>query len=60
MKKDSSLESYIYNQLLQVVVHEQMLFASLETSLLFLNKWHSNEPIFFDHSTHLKQGVQQH
>jgi len=59
MKNDFGLESYAYKQLLQVVVHEQTLFASLETSFLFLNRWHPNEPIFFHHSTQ-KQSVQQH
>jgi hypothetical protein len=37
MKNDSNLESYTYNQLLQVVIHKKMLFVSLETSLMFLN-----------------------
>jgi hypothetical protein len=59
MKKDYSLESYVYNQFLQVVVHEQMLFMSLEASLLIFNKWHPNEPIFLHHSTQ-KKVFQQH
>jgi hypothetical protein len=45
MKKDFSLESYAYNQLLQVVIHEQMFFVS---SILFLSKWHPNNFIFFN------------
>jgi hypothetical protein len=55
MKKDFGFESYTYNQLL----HEQMLFMSMETSFFFLNKRRPNEPIFFHHSTQ-KQDVQQH
>ncbi len=47
MEKNSNLESYAYNQLLQVVIHEQMLFVSLKTSLVFMNQWHLNKLIFF-------------
>jgi hypothetical protein len=49
MKKDFGLESYFYNQLLQIVVHEKFSFVSLETSFLFFNRQHPNEPIFFHH-----------
>ncbi len=52
------LQSYIYSQLLQIV-HEQMLFVSLEASFFIMNRRHPNEPIFFHHSTQ-KQGVQQY
>jgi len=59
MKKDFDLQSYIYSQLLQVVVHEKMLFVSLEVSFFIMNRRHQNEPIFFHHSTQ-KRGVQQY
>jgi hypothetical protein len=36
MKKDFGLESYAYNQLLQVVVDEKLSFVSLEASILFI------------------------
>jgi hypothetical protein len=47
MKKDFGLEFYVYSQLLQVVVHEQMLFVSLEASLFIMNRRQPNEPYFF-------------
>jgi hypothetical protein len=47
MKNDFGLESYAYNQLLQVLLHEKLSFVSLEASFLFMNRLHPNEPIFF-------------
>jgi hypothetical protein len=47
MKNDFGLESYAYNQLLQVLLHEKLSFVSLEVSFLFMNRQHPNEPIFF-------------
>jgi hypothetical protein len=51
MKKDFGLESYVYNQLLQVAVHEKLYFVSLEASFLSMSRQHPNEPIFSHHST---------
>jgi hypothetical protein len=47
MKNDFGLEFYVYTQLLQVVVHKQMLFASLETSSCFQTDGTHMSPYFF-------------
>jgi hypothetical protein len=40
MKKDFGLESYAYNQLLQVAIHEKLAFVSLEASFLSMSRQH--------------------
>ncbi len=47
MKKDFGLESYTYNQLLQVVVHEKLSFVSFKASFLSMNRHTQMSPYFF-------------